>query len=148
MLPVIGPGLLVWSYKEIQFVAVSAGPGCVWEGLRYTARLTFICSKLGSRSPKGPMHPEIHLHLLSPAGCLLGLVTGRASGGTRVVSGRFSVSHHVVESSVQKNDADSKSVPVLGLRLLSTSQGTPRPAATCEVPMDLCVVVGSQGDTG
>ena len=29
MLPVIGPGLLVWSYKEIQFVAVSAGPGCM-----------------------------------------------------------------------------------------------------------------------
>ena len=44
---------------------------------------------------KVPRHSEIHLCLPPPAGCLLGLVTIRVCGGTRVAWGRFTVSHRV-----------------------------------------------------
>lgn len=51
--------------SDLEFVAVSAGLGCVQEGLRYALRPAFTITGL-------PWNPEICLLLPLPAGCLLG----------------------------------------------------------------------------
>lgn len=63
-LPVISPGLPVWSYKAIQFVTASARPGWSWEGP--SCRAMPPATRI---NPMGQLSkiPKIHLHL--PAFC-------------------------------------------------------------------------------
>ena len=104
-----------------QFVAASVGCGCVWEGPSCAPRLGFASTELGGRSVKGLRHHEMCLYLPLPDGCLLALVTDRASGGIPVAYGRFSVSHQLRVSVVLQIDTGSHALPVLNLRVLSKS---------------------------
>ena len=65
------------SQSSPQFVAASVGPGSVREG-KFTPRLAFTSTKPHEQVSKRSKTPQ---HLLLPAGCLLGSVTERASGG-------------------------------------------------------------------
>ena len=98
------------------------------------------CTEFRSRSAQGPRHPNICLYLSLPAGCILVAVSERASRGTQVAGGNFSVSHQVGTS-----DIGSNLVSVLGLRLSAKSLGIPIRAASYGALTKLCVGVGSHG---
>ena len=65
------------SQSSPQLVAASVGPGSMWEG-KFTPRLAFTSTKPQEQVSRRSKTPQ---HLLLPAGCLLGSVTERASGG-------------------------------------------------------------------
>ena len=87
------------TYLEIQsdpqYVATSAGFGWMWKRPSCTPRPAFTRFRPRGRLAKTSRHPEILLHFLLPAGCLIGSVTQRASGSTQVAWGGFSVNHQV-----------------------------------------------------
>lgn len=58
------------------------------------------------------------------------------------------MSHQVRVSGVHQINADSNLVQMLGLGHSATVSGSTRPAASCWVPPDLCVEVGSQSHQG
>ena len=72
-------GKLFGTKSDPQFVAASAGPECVQEGLSCVPSLTISSTGPRGNSSKFPKHPEIHLCLLLVS-CLLGSVSKRATG--------------------------------------------------------------------
>ena len=76
-------------------MAASVEPWYVWEGPRHIPRLASTTTEPGGSSTKTPQNPNIHLHLLPPAYCLLDSIIEISSGGNLVAWGKFSVSYQV-----------------------------------------------------
>lgn len=102
-------------------MTASAQPGCVQKGSSCTPRLAFTSTGPRGRSANIPKNLEILLCLPLPASCLLGSITEKASGNTRVACDRFSISPQVGKRGVHQIYTGSYLVLMLSLRQMFQS---------------------------
>ena len=115
VLSILAHSSLFEATNDPKFVAESSRLGCTQDEPSCSEELDFISTGSRDVSANVPSHHRVHLCLSLPAGYLLGSVTEKDSGGTRVTWGRFSVSHQVGVSGVHQTDTGSNLVPAWGL---------------------------------
>ena len=128
--------------SDPQFVAASTGPRSVWEVPNCAPKPAPTTTQHRGRSTKDWKFLKLCNCLSPSANCLLGLVIERASDGMQVVYSTFQMSYKVGVSGITDWYRFKISYTSRCKSTHQKSQGTTRPSAICQVPADLCSVMG------